>query len=201
MRSELIDALLIDVNNPNVMVRLIRIHQYLDGVLSALVNERLIESHYLDVERIPFPLRVELGVAIGVIANDDRSPLLQFNTIRNQFAHDPKRVLTEKDSRDFYNVCQGKLRYIGHREYDSFADAEECVTYMSVVLYLKLQQSLDHIRNSKLWDRAAAEEMQELLDKNPGLRNVIQSKRSETNESIKARFDRLKAEHSEQDKT
>jgi hypothetical protein len=194
MRSDLLDELLAEVDNPNVMVRFIRLHQYLDGVVSALVNERLVESHYLDVERVPFSLRVELGVAIGVVANDDRSPLLQFNTIRNQFAHDPKKVLTEKDSRDFYNLCQGKLRQMANRKYESFADAAHCVTVMSLFLYLKLQQSLEQIRDSKLWDRASSEEMQDLLDKNPRLRDAMESKDTGADESIRARFDRLKAE-------
>jgi hypothetical protein len=109
---ELCDA----VNAPDLMVRILRIHQYLDQLLSALVNEQLVESHYLDVDRIPFALRVELAVALGVVDKEDRSPLLQFNTFRNRFAHDPKTEITEKDLQDFYNLYQGKLRTMLNRD-------------------------------------------------------------------------------------
>jgi hypothetical protein len=58
----LIDEFLETLNNPDLLVQCIRVHQHLDNVLTDLVNERLVESHSLDVQRIPFPLRVELAV-------------------------------------------------------------------------------------------------------------------------------------------
>ena len=92
------------------MLRFIMIHQYLDRMLSSVINERLIESHFLDVGRIPFALRVELAVALGIVELQDRAAFLQFNTIRNRFAHNPAASLTEQDFRDFYNVTGPSLR-------------------------------------------------------------------------------------------
>jgi len=193
VRDELIDEFLNVVNGTDLLVKVVRLHQLLDGVLTALVNERLVESHFLDVQRIPFALRVELAVALGLVDKDDRAPLLRFNAIRNEFVYDRKTSLTPKESQDFYNVCQGRLRYfVTTLKFDDFATPEECVINMSGYLYILLCQALEHARNAKLWDRAAMEEMQEVLRQAPGVRRLIERNRASGHPKIRARFDELK---------
>ena len=174
-----------------MMVKVIRIHQYLDRIMTAIINECLVESHYLDVERIPFALRVELAVAIGAIDKEDRSPLLFFNTMRNRFAHDPNTELTEKDSRDFYNVFPKQLRVMLDREYESFEDLNHAIAELSICLYIKVEHSLHYLRDSKLWQRAYSEETRAVVAKLTRSRDLQGT--SPAGERIKVRFEQLKA--------
>src|SRR5438067_2553727 len=84
------------VNAPDELMAVLRSHQDLDVLLADIINESLVESHFLETERIPFSLKVELVVAMGQIEKEARSALLRFNSMRNEFAHDSKTLLTEK---------------------------------------------------------------------------------------------------------
>lgn len=55
------------VNSGDELTMIVRSHQDLDELLAKTISEALVESHFLDVERIPFSLKVELGVALGKI--------------------------------------------------------------------------------------------------------------------------------------
>ena len=96
------------VNNPNVLGAVIRLHQLLSDLVTELINEKLVESHYLEVDRIPFALRIELAVAVGMISKEDRPVLLQFNTRRNEFVHAGKTDFSEKEASDLYNICSAE---------------------------------------------------------------------------------------------
>ena len=49
----------VNIDDPLKMV--LRCHQDFDALLTEIVNKVLVESHHLEVERIPFPLKVELA--------------------------------------------------------------------------------------------------------------------------------------------
>jgi hypothetical protein len=192
MGNEVMSDIFLEViNNPDPMIRTIRAHQHVDRILSGLVNARLTDSHYLDVERIPFALRVELAVALGVVELDDRAALLQFNNIRNRFAHEPDTVLTEKDSRDLLNVCGKMVRSMHQRARESPSDPNDCIRDVCACLWIRLECALEQLKDQKLWDRAVIEEAEEVLSPTQHLR---EKELSRTSVRIKSRFERLKAD-------
>jgi hypothetical protein len=183
-------AFLDAVNTDDVMTRFVRLHQFLDNVLTELVNERLVESHALEVKRIPFALRVELAVALGIIDMQTRSPLLQFNSLRNDFVHTTDVVLTEKHATDFYNIFPPQLRESVSRNLANETAFHWRITLLVVALFVHLHKKLDHIRDMKIWDEALHEEVQDILSTSVEVRAKY---KAETDAQLKARFDRLKA--------
>ena len=150
--------------------------------------------HFLDVERIPFSLKVELGVALGKIEGDMRSPLLKLNAIRNEFAHDSKTKLTEKHVRDFYNVfvfSDPKMRDFVHRPDET--DPITLIRDLISILFVRLRSNVEKIRDQKLWNLALDEEARELLG-DSAIRYKDHPSRLESRESITKRFERLKKE-------
>ena len=178
---------------------IVRSYQDLDLLLAELINETLVQSHFLDVERISFPLRVELGVALGKIGIEMRSPLLKFNAIRNEFTHDSGTKLTEKHVRDFYNVFDDpKIRNVVHRPYESFPDPISLIRELISILFVFLRSNVERMREEKLWNLALHEEIVELLGDSP-VRYKDDPAYLESDASIKKRFERLKKERAERE--
>src|ERR1039458_5146983 len=182
------------VNSEDELTMVVRSHQDLDELLAKTISEALIESHFLDVERIPFSLKVELGVALGNVEEDMRSPLLKLNGIRNEFAHDSKTTLTEKHVRDFYNVFvfdNPKMREFLHRP--DKTDPITLIRDLISVLFVRLRSNLEKLRDEKLWNLAVHEDALELLGDSP-IRYKDHPSRLETTASVTKRFERLKKE-------
>jgi predicted glycosyltransferase len=182
------------VNSEDELVMVVRSHQDLDELLAQAISEALIEMHFLDVERIPFSLKVELGVALGKIEGDMRSPLLKLNAIRNEFAHDSKTKLTEKHVRDFYNVfvfSDPKMHDFVHRPEET--DPITLIRDLISILFVRLRSNVEKIRDQKLWNLALDEEARELLG-DSAIRYKDHPSRLESHESITKRFERLKKE-------
>ncbi len=185
------------VNIDDPLTRVVRCHQDFDALLTEIINKVLIESHYLEVERIPFPLKVELAIALGKVEMEARSPLLKFNSIRNEFTHDSKTSLTEEDARDFYNVFDSpKIRAAVGQNYDSIgagkpASHADCVVALLCgVLYSGLQIAVERI----LWEKAEDESLREWMNKEPP---VPQHIREQTHKELLERVERMKKERSE----
>ena len=185
------------VNIDDPLTRVVRCHQDFDALLTEIINKVLIESHYLEVERIPFPLKVELAIALGKVEMELRSPLLKFNSIRNEFAHDSKTSLTEEDARDFYNVFDSpKIRAAVGENYDSIGagkpqgHADCVVALLCGVLYSSLRIAVERT----LWEEAERESLQEWMSKRPP---VPQHIHEQVHKELSERVERMKKEWNE----
>jgi hypothetical protein len=188
------------INAPDELIAVLRSHQDLDVLLADIINESLVESHFLEIERIPFSLKVELVVALGKIEKEARPALLRFNSIRNEFAHDSKTLLTEKSIRDFYNVFDGSMRsqIVGIHVYESFDDNVSRFRRLAGVLFVYLRSTLRNLRDQKLWDRAMHEEAESFLAESEKRNSpYYDSALEETQSGIRERFERLKREQLE----
>lgn len=77
----------------------IRAHGELEIAIRVAIAEALAEPHELELERLSFPLKVDLAVALGVMRSAIRPLLLRLNKIRNDFAKDSRTIHRGRCSR------------------------------------------------------------------------------------------------------
>jgi hypothetical protein len=193
LMQSIADAEFLDlVNSQNEMLLVMRLHQLMDRLLSSLIEERLIESHHLEVRRIPFAVRVELAEAMGLVERSNRGALFQFNSLRNRFAHDSKTAVVERDALDLFNGRGEKLGSMIGNGYGSYSGPIECVREIGTCLVIILDKALEHERDAKLWDTAMIQEAREVLGERRRDTGAV-------NARIRARFECLKEEKGSQD--
>ena len=129
-----------------------RVHQQMDDILSDLIEWKLVEKHHLELRRIPCAVRIELAAAMGLLMPGDRGTFLQFNTLRNRFAHEPGTTINEKDAQDLYNGVSEHMRTalsaIRCGNYDAFNSPLHCVRAISMGLVIMLERMLDGLHEA-----------------------------------------------------
>jgi len=155
------------VNSPSELLMMVQLHQLMDGLISDLIEEQLVEKHHLELRRIPCAVKIELAAALGLLKNTGRATLLQINTLRNKFTHEPTASITEKDARDLYNATTEEFRAITKRTYADFETPRDCVGEIFVLTVFLLDRSLEHLRDEKLYGIAVIEEAESMLAQRP----------------------------------
>ena len=109
------------INTKDLFKRIIRTHQLIEKALIRGLAKRLYRPDALDMAAVPFPLKVSLAISLGVMPADYGPPLLEFNTIRNMFAHNPSAKLTPEKATDLWNcvppLVQESLKNIFRRKF------------------------------------------------------------------------------------
>lgn len=170
------------------LLMVLRSHQLVDGLLSDLIEEQLIEKHHLELRRIPFAVRVELAQAMGLLNVGDRGALIQFNTLRNRFAHEAATTITHKDSQDLYNGIGDRLRFAAGDVGRALETPRTCVETVAACLVLSLDITLERVREEKLWGTAVMQEARAVVSRLPKVES------SPVHDRIRARYEALKAE-------
>lgn len=85
------------------LIVIVRGHLYLEHVLIAFLTEALRYPEAVKFRRIPYPLKVDLCAALGVVPKDIVPVLIKVNELRNKVAHNLNYEFTEQDKRDLYN--------------------------------------------------------------------------------------------------
>jgi len=70
------------------MLLVIRGHLILEHVLISFIQTGLSKSSALKIDRLNFPAKTELAIAMGLLPEDLSPVLLYVNNMRNNFAHD-----------------------------------------------------------------------------------------------------------------
>jgi hypothetical protein len=66
--------------------------------------------HLLSVDRIPFPLKLQLCAALGIMPAFFVAPFTKLNSLRNKVAHKLDYEVSEKDRAEFINSLHPDLR-------------------------------------------------------------------------------------------
>jgi len=121
--------------------------------------------------------------------------MLQFNTLRNRFAHEPQSTITQKDGDDLYNGMGDHIRAAFHLHYNENLSPAGRVRRIGMIIVILLDRALEHLQDAKLFDIALMEEVKDVLKDSPVDREKYQK---ETDGRIRARFEELKkAQHKE----
>jgi hypothetical protein len=89
-----------DLRGDESLQLVIRAHLYAEQLIFAMISERLAKPDAIDLDRLTFPLKVRLAVAMGLMAEEVIAPLLGLNKLRNRFAHETDYRFTSDDKID-----------------------------------------------------------------------------------------------------
>jgi hypothetical protein len=78
---------------------LIGVHLHLEAFLIELVTRSLAKPAALDLDRLNFPSKLGLAVALGVVPELAFPALKSINSLRNRLAHNLNAELTDSDAR------------------------------------------------------------------------------------------------------
>ncbi len=76
---------------------LVQVHLHLEAFIIALVRYRLAKPQAIDLDRLTFPVKLSLAVALDAIPELAEPALLTINRLRNRVAHNLSAALTAED--------------------------------------------------------------------------------------------------------
>jgi hypothetical protein len=161
------DKFIKHVEDPDDLVALISTHKDMAFALSELVAESMIDEHFVELDRLSFPLKVDLAIGLGHLNPVMRSPLLKFNSIRNDMTHG-ETELNQGLVRDFYNACndpQIRKRIETAGRFASIDEWKRLFRHLIILLFVEITGSLERARDEKLKLKLAHERLQTVMDK------------------------------------
>lgn len=137
------------------LTMVVKAHLYIESALSKLIETYLENPKALDLGRMPFSQKVQLGISLGLIQGGERKALVDLNRIRNRFVHDLEAELDEDDASGLLAELSPNDQRRVKRFLATFGISQ--ATYMETlsmtftVLYMKyltLAKGLKLLRNS-----------------------------------------------------
>jgi hypothetical protein len=119
--KEIRDRFIADTQGEDDLGVILRAHLYLESTLVELIREFLEEPQAIKLERLQFPVKLQLAIAVGALLDEYIAPLKLLNSLRNRFAHDIGTKISELDQESLFNsmpkddqanICGGRnVRY------------------------------------------------------------------------------------------
>lgn len=100
------------LNAEDPLALVLRGHLYVEAALIKQIESALVNKKALAGARFSFPAKVKLGVALGKVDPADARGFTALNALRNEFAHDVEKKLTEQHELNLYNVLSPSQRKI-----------------------------------------------------------------------------------------
>ena len=129
------------INERDLFKRIIRTHQLIEKALVRGIVKRLVEPGALEMSTIPFPLKVNLAIALGMLPPVYGPPLLKVNAMRNAFAHNPATRVTPEKAMDLWNCVppytQQSLRETFRRKFS--LDPRSIINMVFGVMFLDVK--------------------------------------------------------------
>ena len=96
--------------SPNFLTMVIRGHFIVEQLLNRAI-EKYSRAQSNELERLPFALKTELAMALGILPKESHPLFKAFNSLRNRFAHNPFAAFTTKDACPASTIlsCQRQL--------------------------------------------------------------------------------------------
>ena len=162
------------VEDDDPFVVCVRGHQTVEELLDLVLSESLHDPHALEIQQLGFALKVDLAVALGVVA--DRPVFLGLNKFRNRFAHRRTATLTVEDAADFFKAWSGHFRNLAARtEVKPDEDPLEVVREAVLVLAVLLSRQLATLRDNKA-HATITHEMVQHLRRGESMNEVLKGK-------------------------
>jgi hypothetical protein len=107
------------VNDKDAMKKTIRTHLLIERGLISNIRKALFNPEALDVKALPFPVKVDLAIALGRISSDVKGALLIVNSLRNKFAHEPSTRLTRQMTDNLWKSLPLRIQKDLHETFKS----------------------------------------------------------------------------------
>ena len=155
------------VNADDPLRLVLRTHQYLEVVLCELISAKLSAPHALDVERLTFPFKVDLAIALGTLTGESRAIWLKVNSVRNLFAHDSNVSWDEKLAQDTFNTLGPFHRRALRRTFSDYDSPIAALREMMAVLFIEATAMIEHLDDQKMRTEIFCEMAEDLLKDSP----------------------------------
>jgi hypothetical protein len=86
------------LNSDDPVAVVVGVHLHLEAFLIELINEKLVRPRALNLDRLNFPSKVGLAVALDAIPETAAPALRTINELRNRIAHNLNAQLVEADA-------------------------------------------------------------------------------------------------------
>jgi hypothetical protein len=81
----------------------IRGHLYLEHILMTFIHAALEKPDAVSLDRMQFPIKVDLAIALGLMSENLAPPLKKINSFRNKVAHNLKYQMSDADRKELYD--------------------------------------------------------------------------------------------------
>ena len=98
------------INEKDLFKRVIRSHQLIEKALIRGIAKRLVVPDSLEMGAVPFPLKVNLAIALGMLPAEYGPPLSKINAIRNTFAHNSSAKLNPDRATELWNCVPPRIQ-------------------------------------------------------------------------------------------
>ena len=151
------------LNAPDLAVLSIRGHIAIESVISDVIFQALPDPHHLEVERLSFPLKLDLAVALKALQKDSRPLFMKLNVIRNRFAHQATAHLDEATACDLKNSMSELHRKLVGDHFDTSNDPRHILRTAMAAAFYEAYMAAEHLAHKKLELEAWREEVEKLL--------------------------------------
>jgi hypothetical protein len=140
------------------LVAVIRGHLWIEFLLNTALEDAMSQPSEMSLDRMSFPTRVDLAVALGILSRSEGNAYVQANWLRNRFAHDPDFLLDEQSVERVWNSIPVELRI---PEAHPFAlkggTPKETFIHAFGILMVRMDTAVTRLRDQKIEQQAFLE--------------------------------------------
>ena len=152
------------VNASDEAVISIRGHVAIESALSELIAHALPSAHEVELERVSFPLKIDLAIGLRAIHPESRQLFLTLNKVRNRFAHKATAILEEKDLAEIKNSMSAFHRKIVGEHFESTKTPRDALRIGTVAAFYEAKAAADHLLTRKIEKEEMLKEIEVLLE-------------------------------------
>jgi hypothetical protein len=153
------------VNGNDEAVISIRGHVAIEAALSEVIAQALPAAHEIELERISFPLKIDLAIALKAIRPESRPLLVVLNRVRNRFAHEASATLEESDFAEIRNSMSAIHRSVLRERFDSAKTPRDALRLGAVAAFYEARGVTERLVAQKIEHEELAKEVAVLLEK------------------------------------
>ncbi len=107
-----------------MLALVIRGHIYLEHVLIQTVTEEMVRPDEVEMRRLSFPAKLDLGVAMGLIDPNWRPALNRVNEMRNKMAHRLEYSFDDREKVELWRMLPKYAQDVCFDENNSWTEAD-----------------------------------------------------------------------------
>jgi hypothetical protein len=88
------------INSQNYLDGVLRGHLFIESKIVEMIQGKLTNPSVLELDKISFPLKLQLGVALGLLELEDLPAYKKINRLRNETAHKLNFEVTDEKIQD-----------------------------------------------------------------------------------------------------
>lgn len=134
---------------PDLHSMVVRTQSEIEAALRTVISEALEEPHQLELDRLSFPLKVDLAIALRALTPSIRQTFLKLNRIRNEFAHNSRADFSEQAAKELMLTVPEDRRVELKAHFDSASTPRETLKIVFVTAYFEARGAVERLQHQK----------------------------------------------------